>query len=121
MTTIGNTCIDIRYESARMCYGSSSRSFGAHPLRSAKRNDFETCGRCMDRIAAGDHLSRARLAEIIEVASTMNRQKPRTELIRILRDHTPGPEASGEDMVPAAWRHAGRRLLAVSAQTSTFG
>lgn len=31
----------------------------------------------------------AGLVEIIEIMQTMNRRKPRHELIRILRDHTP--------------------------------
>lgn len=97
--------------------------FRENPLRTAKRGDFEKFASCMERIALGDHLSHAGLAEIIEVVATMNRQKPRTELIRILRDHTPGPEPSGEDMVPTAWRHAGRCVTAstASAQTMLFG
>jgi hypothetical protein len=37
----------------------------------------------------GCHLTRAGLVEIAEIAQTMNRQKDRSQLIRILRDHTP--------------------------------
>ena len=96
--------------------------FEEYPLRSAKRNDFEKFATCMRRIAAGDHLTHAGLADIIEVVTTMNRQKPRTELIRILRDHTPGPETSGEDMVPTARRRAGRCVAEHdTAQTTLFG
>ena len=97
--------------------------FREYPLLTAKRNDFEKFANCMERIAAGDHRTHAGLAQIIEVVATMNRQNPRAELIRILRDHTPGPETSGEDMVPTAWRHAGRCVVAstTSAQTAMFG
>ena len=97
--------------------------FRANPLRSAKRSDFEKFASCVERIALGQHLTREGLASIVEVIETMNRQKPRTELIRILRDHTPGPETPGEDMVPTAWRHAGECAVAngTPAQTSLFG
>jgi hypothetical protein len=80
--------------------------FRANPLRSAKQNDFEKFAVCVERMAQGHHRSRNGLADLLEVITTMNRQKPRTELIRILRGHTPGPETSGEDMVQTAWRHA---------------
>jgi hypothetical protein len=63
--------------------------FRLHPLRTAKRFDFETFARCVELIDAGRHLTTAGLIEIAELAQTMNRRKPRTELIRILRDHTP--------------------------------
>jgi len=95
--------------------------FREHPLRSAKRLDFEKFADCVERMSRGDHLSWEGLAEIVEVVETMNRRKPRTELVRILRDHTPDPETSGEDMVPSAWRHAGRRVAGASAQASLFG
>jgi hypothetical protein len=44
-------------------------------------------------ISHGRHKSAEGLIEIAEIAQTMNRKKPRHELIRILRDHT--PEALG--------------------------
>jgi LAGLIDADG endonuclease len=94
--------------------------FRSYPLQTAKVDDFEKFAVCVERIAEGHHLNHSGLADIIEISSTMNRQKPRTELIRILRDHTPGPETSGEDMVRTAWRHAGRQRDA-SAQTMLFG
>jgi hypothetical protein len=37
----------------------------------------------------GRHFTRAGLIEIAQIAETMNRRKSRTELIGILRDHTP--------------------------------
>jgi len=45
---------------------------------------------------AGDHhLTHAGLAEIVEIMQTMNRRKPRHDLIRILRDHTPDLRDTG--------------------------
>ena len=35
------------------------------------------------------HLTHEGLIEIVEIIKTMNRQKSRTELIKILRDYTP--------------------------------
>jgi LAGLIDADG endonuclease len=63
--------------------------FRQHPLRTAKRYDFEKFAYCVELMADGRHLTHAGLAEIVEVMQTMNRKKPRHELIRILRGHTP--------------------------------
>jgi hypothetical protein len=69
--------------------------FRRNPLRTAKQSDFEKFAFCMEQVAAGRHLSRAGLVSIAEVAQTMNRQKPRPELIRILRGHTPNVPDTG--------------------------
>src|SRR5438552_4896279 len=79
--------------------------FREYPLRTAKRLDFDKFAFCVEKMTSGHHLTPHGLADLLEVMETMNRRKPRTELIRILRGHTPGPETSGEDMVPSAWRH----------------
>jgi hypothetical protein len=63
--------------------------FREHRLRSAKREDFDKFAGCIEAMRTGEHLTREGLASIVEVVSTMNRQKPRHELIRILRGHTP--------------------------------
>ena len=63
--------------------------FQKYPLRTSKQMDFEAFSRCMEIVATGRHLTRAGLVDIAEIAQTMNHQKPRHELIRILRDHTP--------------------------------
>jgi LAGLIDADG DNA endonuclease family protein len=63
--------------------------FREHPLRSAKQHDFEKFASCVELMAGGHHKTHAGLAEIVEIMQTMNRRKPRHELIRILRDHTP--------------------------------
>jgi hypothetical protein len=63
--------------------------FRRYPLKTSKRHDFETFARCLEVIQARRHLTRDGLAEIAELAETMNHRKPRTDLIRILRGHTP--------------------------------
>src|SRR2546428_1469691 len=62
--------------------------FQEHPLRTAKRQDFESFVRCVTMMAAGRHLTRIGLIEILQIMQTMNRQKPRHDEIRILRGHT---------------------------------
>ncbi len=69
--------------------------FRRHPLRTSKRFDFERFAECMDLISAGRHLSRSGLIEIAEITQLMNHQKPRRELIRILRGHTPDIRDTG--------------------------
>jgi hypothetical protein len=63
--------------------------FQEHQLRTAKRLDFEKFATCVELIASGRHKTHAGLADIVEIMQTMNRKKPRHELIRILRDYTP--------------------------------
>ncbi len=63
--------------------------FRQYPLRTSKQHDFEKFATCMEVIAAGRHLTRRGLIEIAEIAQTMNRRTSRSELIRILRGHTP--------------------------------
>jgi hypothetical protein len=69
--------------------------FKSHPLRSAKRSDFEKFARCVDLLDEGVHRTPEGLARIAEIVETMNRQKPRTEMIRILRGHTPEVQDTG--------------------------
>jgi LAGLIDADG endonuclease len=63
--------------------------FRRYPLRTEKLFDFHKFAYCVELTAAGEHLTPRGLAEIAEVMSTMNRRKPRHELVRILRGHTP--------------------------------
>src|SRR6478609_6679144 len=51
--------------------------FRDHPLRTAKRYDFEAFARCVELVSAGRHLDSEGLIEIVEITQTMNRQKPR--------------------------------------------
>jgi len=69
--------------------------FLRHPLRTAKRYDFDKFAQCVELIEAGSHLTHRGLVELAEIAQTMNRRKPRHELIRILRDHTPDIQDTG--------------------------
>ncbi len=63
--------------------------FQQYPLRTAKRFDFAKFAYCVELMAGNHHKTREGLAEIAEIVTTMNRRKPRHELIRILRGHTP--------------------------------
>ena len=63
--------------------------FRTHPLRSAKRHDFECFARCVEICASGRHLAVPGLIEIAGIAQTMNHRKSREGLIGILRGHTP--------------------------------
>ena len=62
--------------------------FRDYPLRTAKKTDFEKFIQCLEIIGAGRHRTRDGLIAVLEIAQTMNRQKPRIEEIRILRGHT---------------------------------
>ncbi len=69
--------------------------FRAYPMHSSKQRNFEKFAKCVELIETGHHLTFEGLAEIVEIAETMNRQKPRTELLRILRGHTPNIQGTG--------------------------
>lgn len=69
--------------------------FEQHPLRTAKRHDFAKFAECVELVAGGHHRTRLGLLEIVRIVETMNRRKPRPELVRILRDHTPDVRDSG--------------------------
>jgi hypothetical protein len=49
----------------------------------------------VELVSAGRHLDSEGLIEIVEISQTMNRQKPRHDLIRILRGHTPEVQDTG--------------------------
>lgn len=69
--------------------------FRQSPLRTAKREDFAKFAACVELVDRGVHRTREGLLEIVEIVETMNRRKPRPELVRILRDHTPDVRDSG--------------------------
>jgi hypothetical protein len=62
--------------------------FRKYKMQTSKQYDFEKFAHCVEMLEKGIHLNRKGLIEIIKIAETMNRQKPRTELIKILRDYT---------------------------------
>ncbi len=63
--------------------------FRQYPLRTAKRNDFETFAMCVDLMSGGRHLTPSGLMEIERLATKGNRRKTRTDRMRILRSYTP--------------------------------
>lgn len=63
--------------------------FRMYQMKTTKQADFEKFADCVNRMKNGEHLKHAGLVAIASIASTMNRQKPRENLIGILRDHTP--------------------------------
>jgi hypothetical protein len=69
--------------------------FMTHRMHSSKQRDFEKFARCVEMIDRGVHRTHAGLADIAEISQTMNRKKPRDELIRILRGHTPEVQDTG--------------------------
>ena len=86
--------------------------FQQYRLRTSKQGDFLKFAECLRLMETNSHLTRDGLIEMVEIAETMNHCKPRTEIIRILRDYTPNADDLfvGEDIVPSAWRHAGANV-----------
>jgi hypothetical protein len=68
--------------------------FRRHTLRTAKQHDFEKFVECVEMMRQERHLTVSGLLEIAAVTETMNHCKPRTDLIRILRDYTPNIQRS---------------------------
>jgi hypothetical protein len=63
--------------------------FRQHPMLTTKQDNFVKFAKCVELVSSGRHLTPSGLIEILEIAQTMNRRKPRHELIGILRDYTP--------------------------------
>jgi len=63
--------------------------FDQYPLRTSKQGNFLKFAECIRLMETGAHLTSSGLIRIVEIAETMNHRKPRTEIIRILRDYTP--------------------------------
>ena len=75
--------------------------FQESPLRTAKRHNFAKFAEIIAMMDRRRHLSVSGLIEIAEVAETMNFRKP-SEVVRILRDHTPalfGMSSEEDEMV----------------------
>jgi hypothetical protein len=62
--------------------------FRANPLRTSKRENFEKFARIIELMEKRRHLSIDGIIEIARIQETMNHRKP-SEVLRILRDHTP--------------------------------
>ena len=63
--------------------------FEQYSLRTSKKENFSKFANCLRMIQANEHLTASGLIKIVEIAETMNHKKPRSEIIRILRDYTP--------------------------------
>jgi LAGLIDADG endonuclease len=80
--------------------------FEEYPLRTAKRDNFVKFARIIGLMRLRRHLSHEGIVEIAEIAQTMNFRKP-SELLRILRDHTPTSfsiSREEDEMVRTLWR-----------------
>jgi LAGLIDADG endonuclease len=98
---VGNVYINKRYDNHkehmyRYCVRSREELvktiipfFEQYPLRTSKQGNFLKFAECMDLMGTGAHLTASGLIKIVKIAETMNHKKPRTGIIRILRDYTP--------------------------------
>jgi hypothetical protein len=89
MTTTENTSTVIQLREDRISSNGSFRSSGSILYERRNVSTSRKFASCVELIASGRHMSHAGLADIVEIMQTMNRKKPRHELIRILRDYTP--------------------------------
>jgi LAGLIDADG endonuclease len=62
--------------------------FRENPLRTSKKDNFEKFAEIIDLMELRRHLSVPGIVQIAGIAQTMNHRKP-SEVLRILRDHTP--------------------------------
>jgi hypothetical protein len=62
--------------------------FEKYSLHTSKNKDFELFKKCMLLIKRGKHLSPEGAIKIAQMCEKMNHQKPRTKLIKILRNQT---------------------------------
>ena len=77
--------------------------FEQYSLETSKNEDFKKFAACVRMISSQNHLTVDGLIEIAQITQTMNRQKSREELIRILRDYTPDAHhPMSKDIVPTA-------------------
>jgi LAGLIDADG endonuclease len=79
--------------------------FRDNPLRTAKRDNFDTFARIIELMELRLHLSVPGITQIAEITETMNHRKP-SEVLSILRDHTPAlfPISMEEDEMVRALR-----------------
>ena len=80
--------------------------FSTNPLRTSKRDNFEKFAQVIDLMTLRRHLTVPGLMEIAEIAQTMNFRKS-SEVLRILRDHTPTlftVSSEEDEMARALWR-----------------
>jgi hypothetical protein len=84
--------------------------FREHPLRTSKRDNFEKFAAIIGLMDLRLHLSITGIVRIARIAETMNHRKP-SEVLRILRDHTPtlfSVPGEEDEMVRYSRRREGR-------------
>ena len=69
--------------------------FREHRLQTSKAKDFDLFAHCVEMVARGRHLTTDGLVRIALITEQMNHRKPRRDLIRILRGHTPNTLDTG--------------------------
>ena len=69
--------------------------FQKNPLKTSKQNDFNLFVKCVELMDKKEHLTKKGAIKIAQLCEKMNQQKPKTDIIRILRDHTPKPLSKG--------------------------
>lgn len=98
--------------------------FQQNTLRTAKRENFEKFATIIELMALRRHLSVPGIMQIAEITQTMNHRKP-SEVLRILRDHTPTLfEQEEDEMVRPLWRHretGGNDQSAVRESAARYG
>jgi hypothetical protein len=83
--------------------------FEAHPLRTAKHEEFTKFTWVLEMMERRLHLTVPGLREIAKVVQTMNHRKPSRFLESSEAIRQPALIDVGvEDMVPSSWRHEGR-------------
>ncbi len=95
---VGNIHINRRHDDHKedlFCYVVAKREdlldvivpfFQKYELQTSKKNDFKLFAKCLNLMKDEKHLTHTGAIEIALLCEKMNHQKPRTELIRILRD-----------------------------------
>ena len=63
--------------------------FKSQEMHTQKKKQFEKFVLIFEMVLNKDHLSKEGLIKIIKIAESMNSNKDRSDLIRILREHTP--------------------------------
>lgn len=63
--------------------------FKHYKMHTSKQKDFLKFVECIEMVERREHMTKDGIIKIAKIAMTMNRQKPRESLMRILRDYTP--------------------------------
>ena len=62
--------------------------FQKYQLKTSKLGDFENFIKCMRKIEKKEHLTARGVIDIAKITERMNHKKPKTDMIRILRNQT---------------------------------